>query len=82
MNKPKGGIIPISKVPDKAVLYQDSARLSSYVQSQVTEEDSIRALTELIQKIGVDKVQRMLNTLMSKALEVEGEWEQNFNLVQ
>ena len=82
MNKPKGGIIPISKVPDKAALYQDSARLSSYAQSQVTEEDSVRALTELIQKIGVDKVQRMLSAPTSESLEVEGEWEQNFELVQ
>jgi hypothetical protein len=57
LNKGKPGIIPMSKIQDKASLYQESAKLSSFVQQE--EEEDMRALTELIQRIGFDRMQQM-----------------------
>ena len=80
MNKAKAGLIPMSKVPDKTALYQESARLSGYIQSQPSEDEDFRTLTELIQRVGVDRVQRLLSPSQSPETqgEAEGEWEQNF----
>ena len=38
LNKGKAGIISIAKIQDKSALYQDSARLSTYAQSQPVED--------------------------------------------
>ena len=48
---------------------------------QPTEEDNLRVLLELMQKVGMDKVHEMLNE-QSPALSMEGAegWEQNFDL--
>ena len=54
INKSKPGLIPMSKIPDKASLYQESGKMNSYVQSQSSETDDLRVLAELLQKIGVD----------------------------
>jgi hypothetical protein len=84
MQKPKAGIIPMSKI-DKTALYQESVPTSSYVQSQSPEDENMRALTELIQKIGIDKVHMLLNT-QDQSQEIiedeESEWSQNFNLAR
>ena len=81
LNHLKPGIIPMSKIQDKAGLYQNEAKMTSYIQAHAaTDEENIRALTELIQKVGLDKVQKLLST--STVLEEEGEldeWGQNFD---
>lgn len=81
LNKAKPGLIQMSKIQDKAALYQDGARLSSYIQNQ-PDEDAMRALTELIQKVGMDKVHMLLGTQSQSQEIVEDEgddWNQNFD---
>jgi hypothetical protein len=81
LNKPKPGIIPMAKIQDKASLYQESGRLNSYVQSHHSEDDDLRALTELIQRIGVDRMQQLLGSQEQPVAEKESEdgWGQNFD---
>ena len=81
LNQPKPGIIPMSKIQDKTALYQGSSKMSSYVQSQSSEEDNMRALLEIMQKVGVDKIQEMLHSTSQEVGNEESEeWNQNFDL--
>jgi hypothetical protein len=78
------GIIPMSKVQEKTSLYQDTAQVSSYVQAQSSEAEDLRALAELVQKIGIDQLQQLLGTTAGLSTEdlAEAEEEsftQNFN---
>ena len=81
------GIIPASKISDKASLFQDAASKSSYLQASNTESDDLRTLTELLNKVGLnlglDQLQQLLNTKMGTSMEdFEAEEElfmQNFN---
>ena len=79
LNKPKPGLIQMSRIADKSSLYRDQNNASSFVQSgQEGDEDSIRVLLDLVQKIGTDKLQKML----TQQLDEEDPWNQNFDLVQ
>jgi len=83
LKKVRAGIIPMSKIQDKAALYQESAKLGSYVQSQPSDEDNLRTLTELIQKVGIDRIQAMISAPEEEtAVEEENEWNPNFDQVQ
>jgi hypothetical protein len=73
------GLIPMAKIPDKTGLYQAGAKMATLAQTLQTEEDAQKTLEELIQRIGLDKVQSMLNP---QSLEEEPEdepWVQNFD---
>ena len=77
------GIIPVSKIQDKASLYQDRPNTSNYVQSQSrqgNEEDASRTLLELVQQWGTDNIQKLLNR--ETVRDEEEEYEQNFDRVQ
>ena len=79
LNKPKPGLIQMSRIPDKTALYQENGRATSYVQSEQTDEDNIRALTELIQKVGVDRLQEILTPQNPETLtEEDNAWLSNF----
>ena len=81
MNQTKPGTIPMSKIQDKSALYQGNAKVASYVQVQPTEEDNLRALLEMVHKIGPDKVNGMLNVQTAEPwVEDRDEWNQNFDL--
>ena len=81
MNQTKPGTIPMSKIPDKSSLYHGGARASSYTQVQPNEEDNLRALLELMQKIGPDKMHEMLDPQQSEPWgESREEYNQNFDL--
>ena len=45
------GIIPVSKISDKASLFQDTVPKSSYLQAPTTESEDLRTLTELLNKV-------------------------------
>jgi hypothetical protein len=76
MNQSKPGIIPMSKIQNKAAMYQGNT--SAFLQHQV-EEDTLRALLELMQKVGPDKVQELLNPQPQEMkVDDQEEWNQNF----
>ena len=82
-SKQKPGIIPISKIPDKAALYQGAGAAGSYIQSQATEDDNLRVLAELLQKVGIDRIQAMINSKAEEeVVEEENEWSENFDQAQ
>ena len=82
IKKPKPGIIPMSKIQDKAALYQDAQR-SSYVQTQSSDDADLRTLTELIQKVGIDRLQAMISAPAEElTMEEPSDWNQNFDQVQ
>jgi hypothetical protein len=60
LNKKTPGIIQSSKIADKASLYQGNSHISSYMQEQWSEREQVRVLTELIQQVGVGRVQQLL----------------------
>ena len=77
------GIIPVSKISDKASLFQDTAPKSLYLQAPTTESEDLKTLTELLNKVGLDQLQQLLNTRMGTSIEdlkAEAEsFTQNFN---
>jgi hypothetical protein len=82
LKKPKAGIIPMAKIQDKAALYQDTTKLSSYSQGQSCDGDHFRALAELVQKVGIDRLQSLITpTVDDETVEEENEWNQNFDYV-
>jgi hypothetical protein len=81
MNQTKPGTIPMSKITDKTALYQGNQKASSYLQSQPTEEDNLRTLLEMMQKVGMEKVHELLNVQSSEQWDGDrDEWNQNFDL--
>lgn len=78
LNKPKPGLIPMSKIQDKSSLYQEG-RMNTYSQTLQSEDGDLRALTELLQKIGVDRVQQLLSSQDQNIHESEDGWGQNFD---
>jgi len=81
LSQAKSGIIPMSKIQDKTTLYQGSAKMSSYNQSQSSEEEDLRLLLDMMQKVGMDKVQGMLNATSQDLRQEDNEdWNQNFDL--
>ena len=78
MHRSRPGIIPMSKIQDKSSFYQENSSTSSFTQSQAQpiEESNLRALLELIQKVDIEKVQRLLDH--QTQLKDEDEWNQNF----
>lgn len=70
----KPGIIPLSKIPDKSAFFQDIPQLS---QNQITDDDNMRNLMELIQKVGPDRVQQLIQ-VSEYSNAAEDDWEQNF----
>jgi hypothetical protein len=84
LNKPKPGLIQMSRIQDKSSLYRDHTNASSYVQTQPGqegEEETMRVLLELVQRVGVDKVQKLV-TSQNHQTDEEDPWGQNFDLVQ
>jgi hypothetical protein len=83
MNAQKPGVIPMSRIADKAALYQEQPKATSYVQAQGNDDDTLRSLTELIQRVGLDRLQEMLSPVPQESFSQEDqEWHQNFDLVQ
>lgn len=81
MAQTKPGIIPMSKIQDKASLFQGSNKAQSYVQMQPTEEDNLRSLLEMMQKVGTDRVHELLNVQSNEPrVDDSDEWNQNFDL--
>lgn len=80
ITKSRPGIIPMSKIQDKASLYQEGHNMASFTQAQgqAAGDTSTRALLEMIQKVGVDRVQKLLSQAQGQE-EEEDEWEQNFD---
>ena len=79
LNKSQPGIIPMSKIQDKSSLYQEAA-MASYMQGQSTEDPDMRTLVEAVQKLGTDRVLKLLTTQRPILDDVEeGEWSQNFD---
>lgn len=78
MYKSRPGIIPMSKIQDKSSFYQESSSASNFIQNQAqpVEESNLRNLLELIQKVGPDQIQRLLDH--QSQLKDEDEWNQNF----
>ena len=53
--------------------------MTSYVQvGQPTQDEEMRALSELIQRVGMDGVQRMLTSTENPIIEEGDAWKQNF----
>ena len=82
MNKTPG-IIPMTKIQDKSALYQETSPVTTYIQTQGPETDDLRALTELIQRVGIEQLQQLITTNSNSSMEdIEAEEEsftQNFN---
>ena len=78
LHKNLPGVIPVSKIADKSAMYQGAGNVTSYVQNQAQEEDPLRILTELIQKIGVGRLEQLLTEQPKVSLEDEV-CEQNFD---
>jgi hypothetical protein len=79
VNAIRPGVIPMSKIQDKSTLYMGGANMTSYVQvGQPTQDEEMRALSELIQRVGMDGVQRMLTSTENPIIEEGDAWEQNF----
>lgn len=78
LNSSKPGIIPMSKIGDKSSLYQDTANVSTFIQGQSTDGEGLRSVMEMIQRLGVDKVQKFLSSQI-QAAEEEEQWNQNFD---
>ncbi len=77
LNKVRPGIIPMSKIQDKSGFMQEAGSAASFVQTgQNSEDETMRALVGLIQRVGVDKVQRLIT---SQGSVEEEEWDQNFD---
>ena len=71
----------ILKLPDKTSLYQGSTNSISLMQThpgQSKDEDDVKVLLELVQRMGVDQVKGLLSTRVQAPSEEE-EWEQNFD---
>lgn len=73
------GLIPMAKIQDKTGLYQAGAKMTTLTQSLQTEEDAQKTLEELIQRIGLEKVQSMLNPQSQEDEPEEEHWVQNFD---
>jgi len=83
INGTKPGVIPMSRIADKAALYQDQPKATAYVQAQSNEDDDLRSLTELIQRVGMGRLQELLSSGQQENFSQEDqEWHQNFDLVQ
>jgi len=74
----KPGLIPMSKIQDKASLYQGGA--SSYAQVAERSEDleAAQAMHEVFRVVGIDRVREYLQG-QSETLKEAEEWEQNFD---
>jgi hypothetical protein len=71
----------VLKLPDKSSLYQGSSNTVSLIQThpgQSRDEDDVKVLLELVQRMGVDQVKGLLSTRVQAPSEEE-EWEQNFD---
>lgn len=79
LNKLRPGIVPMSKIQDKASLYQD-VNMASYVQTQTNSEEdpAMRTLLEAVRRMGTDRVLELLNVQAQPVVE-EDEWDQNFD---
>jgi hypothetical protein len=80
MNKPKPGLIQMARIPDKSSFFTEAGQVQSFTQTHgsSSDEDNVRNLMELMQKVGMDRVQQMLNA-QSQRIEVDDEWMQNFD---
>ena len=81
MNKPKPGLISTNRIQDKASLYQGTSNVASYSQEELKGLDSsaeMQHLMSLVQKLGIDQVQKLLTTEV-QAQEEDEEWRQNFD---
>ena len=69
----------MSKIQDKTALYQENIGAANFLQSQVqpSEETNLRALLELIQKVGPNQVQKLLDN--QTLFRDDDEWNQNFD---
>jgi len=80
LNKPRPGIIPMTKIQDKSNLYQE-ANMASYAQTQGNSADDLamRTLLDAVQKLGSDRVLKLLSIQGRSEEEEEDEWNQNFD---
>jgi len=80
LNKLRPGIVPMSKIQDKASLYQD-VNMASYVQMNSGEDPTMRTVLEAVRRIGTDRVLELLN-VQTQTIVADEEWNQNFDGVQ
>lgn len=80
LNKLKPGLIQMAKLQEKASFPQETAGINSFVQTheQSADDLNMRALLEVVQKLGTDKVLKLLNSQLP-GVEEEDEWNQNFD---
>jgi hypothetical protein len=80
LNQKKPGIIPMSKIQDKSSFFQDGPAYPSYAyqQGNNSETENLNNLLDLINKIGVDKIQHLLNT-RDMSDDKDDQWNQNFD---
>jgi hypothetical protein len=64
----------MARIPDKSSFYT----AQSNAQGSSPEEEASRTLRELMQKVGFDRVQQMVNA-QAQEIEVDEEWMQNFD---
>lgn len=86
-NKPKPGLIHMSRIPDRQALYSKNSNLSSFMQNNAemeTETPEMQHIMKLVQRLGVDEVQKVLTSQVQAQEEAEEalDWEQNFDGVQ
>jgi hypothetical protein len=83
LNKSRPGIIPMAKIQDKANFFQDTPSISTFVQAQGQSADdmNVRAFLDSVQKLGTDRVMKLLNVQSNQnaTVEDEDEWDQNFD---
>jgi hypothetical protein len=77
LNKTRPGIIPVTKIRDKASLFQSNDSSSSSSSNQTKDDADVWLLKELMQRVPHDKLQQLLNQAQTLDSE-EDEWEQNF----
>jgi hypothetical protein len=85
----KPGIIPMNKIGDKSSLFHNVPRASNFVQHQlpIDEQDALKNVLELVQRVGLNQAQRLLAVQDTSAQlqtfeeDIE-DWDQNFDVVQ
>jgi hypothetical protein len=82
LNKPKPGLIHMNRITDRTGLYSSSGNMSTFSQNDSRREietPEMRTLLDLVQKLGMDKAQKVLtNQVQVQDEEEDLEWAQNF----
>ena len=77
ISKSRPGIIPVNKIQNKAVMMQGGTQSFSRNPNAVNDEEVSNVLSSLIQKVGLERLQSLIQT--QDIEEDEPEWDQNFD---